>query len=76
MDPTKKQLQVSTKRCQEWTMEYLTRLAKKKIINDDAIAIAQNHRDPPAHGIFGQSRAAQVQVLMDQQVKSDLAPES
>ncbi|KAH7313871.1 hypothetical protein B0I35DRAFT_436037 [Stachybotrys elegans] len=44
---------VNTKRCQEWTMEFLTRLVEKDLIHPDAVDIAQAHRDAPTHGIFG-----------------------
>ncbi|KAG5994854.1 hypothetical protein E4U43_003164 [Claviceps pusilla] len=45
---------VTTKRCQEWTMEYLSRLEERGLISPGAVAIAQSHRDSPTHGIFGQ----------------------
>ncbi|KAM3422417.1 hypothetical protein BST61_g2768 [Cercospora zeina] len=45
---------VNTRRCQEWTMEYLQRLVAKNHIETQALAIANNERDPPNLGIFGQ----------------------
>ncbi|OAA45522.1 hypothetical protein NOR_03311 [Metarhizium rileyi] len=53
---------VSTKRCQEWTMEYLSRLEEQNFISSGAVDIAQSHRDPPNHGIFGQRRGARRQA--------------
>lgn len=50
-------LQINTKRCQEWTMEYLEHLVGKGLIGADAVGIAQSHRDPPGHGIFGHKGA-------------------
>ncbi|KAM0468341.1 hypothetical protein ACHAP7_011012 [Fusarium lateritium] len=44
---------VTTKRCQEWTMEVLTLLAEKHLISEEAVSIAQDERDPPTMGIFG-----------------------
>lgn len=46
-------IKVTTKRCQEWTMEYLNRLASMDFISRDAVEIVQRNRDPPHHGIFG-----------------------
>jgi hypothetical protein len=40
-------------------MEYLTRLVDKSLIGPEAVGIAQDQRDPPAHGVFGQRRADQ-----------------
>ncbi|KAF7559328.1 hypothetical protein G7046_g4826 [Stylonectria norvegica] len=54
---------VNTRRCQEWTMEYLTRLVEKKLIDPTALAIAQKERDPPDHGIFGIKAARAVQSV-------------
>ncbi|KFA75740.1 hypothetical protein S40288_04954 [Stachybotrys chartarum IBT 40288] len=45
---------VTTKRCQEWTMEFLYRLVEKRLIPSAAVSIAQDHRDAPTLGIFGQ----------------------
>lgn len=45
---------VRTWRCQEWTMEFLRRLADKGLIGAEAVGIAESQRDPPTHGIFGQ----------------------
>lgn len=50
-------LQVTTKRCQEWTMEFLQKLVSLDLIEEGAIAIAQAQRDPATHGIFGAGRA-------------------
>ncbi|KAF4997579.1 hypothetical protein FGRMN_3784 [Fusarium graminum] len=47
---------VKTKRCQEWTMEFLSALAKDGILRPEAIEIAQAERDPSTHGIFGLKR--------------------
>ncbi|KAM0347343.1 hypothetical protein ACHAPU_004863 [Fusarium lateritium] len=47
---------IKTKRCQEWTMEFLSALVKDGILSPEAIEIAQAERDPPNHGIFGQKR--------------------
>ncbi|KAI1064898.1 hypothetical protein LB507_001263 [Fusarium sp. FIESC RH6] len=44
---------VITKRCQEWTMEFLTLLTQKGLISPEAVRIAQGERDSPTHGIFG-----------------------
>ncbi|KXJ96163.1 hypothetical protein Micbo1qcDRAFT_201480 [Microdochium bolleyi] len=44
---------VKTRRCQEWTLEYLALLVKHGKISEDAVAIAQAERDPPSYGIFG-----------------------
>ncbi|KAK2591469.1 hypothetical protein QQS21_010845 [Conoideocrella luteorostrata] len=44
---------VATKRCQEWTMEFLSKLEEKGLISSGAVSIAQSHRDPPSLGIFG-----------------------
>ncbi|KAK9438247.1 hypothetical protein VB005_09255 [Metarhizium brunneum] len=49
---------VRTKRCQEWTMECLSRLEEQCLISSGAVDIAQSHRDAPNHGIFGQSGAS------------------
>ncbi|KAJ4018725.1 hypothetical protein NW752_005853 [Fusarium irregulare] len=43
----------NTKRCQEWTMEFLTLLTQKGLISPEAVVIAQAQRDSPTHGIFG-----------------------
>lgn len=45
--------QVKTKRCQEWTMEFLNRLVEQGLISTDAIRVAQQERDSPTWGIFG-----------------------
>ncbi|KAK5123974.1 hypothetical protein LTR85_002171 [Meristemomyces frigidus] len=42
---------LSNRRCQEWTMDYLRRLVEKGYIQSEAIAIAQSERDAPTHGI-------------------------
>jgi hypothetical protein len=34
-------------------MEYLVRLVRRGIISQGAVDIAQSHRNPPNHGIFG-----------------------
>ncbi|KAI1362943.1 hypothetical protein F5Y08DRAFT_310726 [Xylaria arbuscula] len=44
---------VKTRRCQEWTMEYLQRLVQKGYLEPTAVEIAQGERDPPDFGIFG-----------------------
>lgn len=48
--------QVKTKRCQEWTMEYVMRLVDQGLIHAEAIDIVQRHRDPPTRGIVGMKR--------------------
>ncbi|KND86747.1 hypothetical protein TOPH_08604 [Tolypocladium ophioglossoides CBS 100239] len=50
---------VNAKRYQEWTMEYLTRLVEKGLINSQAVDIAQAHRNVLTHGIFGQGGSGQ-----------------
>ncbi|KAF2770077.1 hypothetical protein EJ03DRAFT_350668 [Teratosphaeria nubilosa] len=45
---------VTTKRCQEWTMEYLQRLVRLNLISATAVGLAQAERDSSIHGIFGQ----------------------
>ena len=52
-------LQINTKRCQEWTMELLVRLQERGLISSGAVDVAESHRDPPDHGIFGQRRVVQ-----------------
>ncbi|KAK4084658.1 hypothetical protein Purlil1_10243 [Purpureocillium lilacinum] len=47
---------VKTKRCQEWTMEYVMRLVDQGLIHAEAIDIVQRHRDPPTRGIVGMKR--------------------
>ncbi|KAK3935021.1 hypothetical protein QBC46DRAFT_58986 [Diplogelasinospora grovesii] len=49
---------VTTKRCQEWTMEYLKLLADQGLIDASAVSTAEAERDPPNHGIFGAKKAA------------------
>ncbi|KAJ5898708.1 hypothetical protein N7504_008996 [Penicillium tannophilum] len=46
---------VSNKRCQEWTMEYIRHLVGKRLIGSDAIRTVQSKRDPPYHGVGLQS---------------------
>ncbi|PGH12743.1 hypothetical protein AJ79_04104 [Helicocarpus griseus UAMH5409] len=43
--------ETTNKRCQEWTTEYIRRLADLQYINVSAIQIVQSKRDPPSHGI-------------------------
>ncbi|KAF5017409.1 hypothetical protein F66182_10665 [Fusarium sp. NRRL 66182] len=44
---------VTTKRCQEWTMEVLTLLEQQQLIPHGVVETVQNERDPPTKGIFG-----------------------
>ncbi|KAF7195059.1 hypothetical protein HII31_03527 [Pseudocercospora fuligena] len=44
---------IKTKRCQEWTIEYIHSLIDLNLIDKSAHNIAEAHRDPPSHGIFG-----------------------
>ncbi|KAM4065821.1 hypothetical protein HRG_012919 [Hirsutella rhossiliensis] len=44
---------VKTKRCQEWTMEFLKRLVTEGLLTAEAVGIAEKERDPPTLGIFG-----------------------
>ncbi|KAJ5291056.1 hypothetical protein N7478_000307 [Penicillium angulare] len=46
---------ITNKRCQEWTMEYIRHLVSKKLIGSDAIQTVQSKRDPPSHGVGLQS---------------------
>ncbi|KAI1122737.1 hypothetical protein F5Y10DRAFT_270793 [Nemania abortiva] len=50
---------VTTKRCQEWTMEYLDRLVQRGYLKPSAVEVAQNERDPPNFGIFGAGKATE-----------------
>ncbi|WVN90131.1 uncharacterized protein L203_105366 [Cryptococcus depauperatus CBS 7841] len=59
---------VTTRRCQEWTMELLHRLEQRGLISPGAASIAERHRDSPSHGIFGQTGAASQASLSCQQV--------
>ncbi|KAJ6436487.1 C2H2-type domain-containing protein [Purpureocillium lavendulum] len=59
---------VNSKRCQEWTMEYLHRLAEQGFISTEAVDIAQSQRDPPDHGIFGRRGADRRREQSGQQV--------
>ncbi|KAJ6134499.1 hypothetical protein N7523_000821 [Penicillium sp. IBT 18751x] len=42
---------MTNKRCQEWTMEYVRNLVGKHLIEPEAIQIVQSQRDPPTHAI-------------------------
>ncbi|KAF2170598.1 hypothetical protein M409DRAFT_19415 [Zasmidium cellare ATCC 36951] len=42
---------VTNRRCQEWTMDYLRHLVKKGLLDASAVDIAQAERDPPGFGI-------------------------
>ncbi|CRG89793.1 hypothetical protein PISL3812_06832 [Talaromyces islandicus] len=42
---------VTNKRCQEWTMEYIRYLVSKGYLGSEAIQIVQYKRDAPDHGI-------------------------
>ncbi|KAJ5117217.1 hypothetical protein N7448_004159 [Penicillium atrosanguineum] len=42
---------MTNKRCQEWTMEYIRHLVGKRLIEPEAIQIVQSWRDPPTHAI-------------------------
>ncbi|CAI7643085.1 unnamed protein product [Penicillium glandicola] len=42
---------ITNKRCQEWTMEYVRHLVAKGLIDEKAIEIVQSKRDLPTHGI-------------------------
>ncbi|GIZ38822.1 hypothetical protein CKM354_000222300 [Cercospora kikuchii] len=44
---------VNTRRCQEWTTEFVTHLADLGMIERDAIDRVQSERDTPTYGIFG-----------------------
>jgi hypothetical protein len=44
---------VTTRRCHEWTVDYIKRLVAQCLVGEEALNIAQNHRDPPTHGILG-----------------------
>ncbi|KAH6884998.1 hypothetical protein B0T10DRAFT_493094 [Thelonectria olida] len=48
---------VRTKRCQEWTMEFLGVLVNEGLLGPEALQIAQEERDPPTRGIFGYRQA-------------------
>ncbi|KAI3299831.1 hypothetical protein DTO002I6_2058 [Penicillium roqueforti] len=50
-DLTHLAFQTTNKRCQEWTMEYVSHLVAKGLIDEEAIEIVQSKRDPPTHGI-------------------------
>ncbi|CAG9955540.1 unnamed protein product [Clonostachys rosea f. rosea IK726] len=45
---------VTTRRCQEWTMEYLSHLVAKGLVHSSTLSIVQGERDAPNFGIFGQ----------------------
>ncbi|KAL8409143.1 hypothetical protein RB594_007553 [Gaeumannomyces avenae] len=47
---------VTTKRCQEWTMEYLNWLVQTNYIHASAVETAQAERDPGDFGIFGKKK--------------------
>ncbi|UNI16350.1 hypothetical protein JDV02_002787 [Purpureocillium takamizusanense] len=47
---------VNTKRCQEWTMEFIRRLVGQGLIQAEAVDIVQSHRDSPTRGIIGMKR--------------------
>ncbi|OAL69832.1 hypothetical protein A7D00_5871 [Trichophyton violaceum] len=55
-------LEVTNKRCQEWTVEFVDKLIEKNYIDAQAREIVQAHRDPPSHGVglqpVGQGRGA------------------
>ncbi|OQD73975.1 hypothetical protein PENDEC_c013G04801 [Penicillium decumbens] len=42
---------MTNKRCQEWTMEFVRQLVSQRLIESEAIQIVQSRRDPPSHGI-------------------------
>ncbi|KOS46005.1 hypothetical protein ACN38_g3078 [Penicillium nordicum] len=42
---------ITNKRCQEWTMEYVRHLVAKGLIDEEAIEIVQSKRDSATHGI-------------------------
>ncbi|KAE8131109.1 hypothetical protein BDV38DRAFT_290661 [Aspergillus pseudotamarii] len=42
---------ITNRRCQEWTMEYVRHLVEKEYVGAEAIQIVQPKRDPPTHGI-------------------------
>ncbi|KAL9114743.1 MAG: hypothetical protein Q9227_001422 [Pyrenula ochraceoflavens] len=42
---------ITNRRCQEWTMDYVRHLVAMEYVSDDAINIVQSKRDPPSHGI-------------------------
>ncbi|KAJ5675045.1 uncharacterized protein N7477_004979 [Penicillium maclennaniae] len=42
---------ITNKRCQEWTMEFVRHLVGKHLIEPEAIQIVQSQRDPSSHGI-------------------------
>ncbi|SPO01170.1 uncharacterized protein DNG_03917 [Cephalotrichum gorgonifer] len=44
---------VTTRRCQEWTTEFVQRLEDQGLIGPGALEKVQGERDPPTHGIFG-----------------------
>ena len=44
-------LQITNRRCQEWTMEYVRELVRTSYIGSEAIAAVNSQRDPPTHGI-------------------------
>lgn len=46
-------LQVTTKRCQEWTMEYVERLKDQGLVSPGAPEGVSAERDPPTRSIFG-----------------------
>ena len=50
-------------------MEYLIRLEQGGLISSGAVDIAQGHRDPVNHGIFGLGRAAQKVTPSGQQAQ-------
>ncbi|KAK3709395.1 hypothetical protein LTR37_010956 [Vermiconidia calcicola] len=43
--------QITNRRCQEWTIDYLRELARLGYIDRNAVQLAQAERDAPAHGI-------------------------
>ncbi|CAG9989234.1 unnamed protein product [Clonostachys byssicola] len=44
----------TTRRCQEWTMEYLSHLVAKGLVHPSTLSKVQEERDAPNFGIFGQ----------------------
>lgn len=44
---------MTTKRCQEWTTEYVQKLEEQGLVTLGAAERAHGERDSPTHGIFG-----------------------
>lgn len=44
-------VQITNRRCQEWTTDYVKRLVTFGYIGEDAVSKVQAQRDPPSHGI-------------------------